>query len=303
MKSALEALMDFRTYLESSSPDETGKSKATNRRIVFMATKRTPTIPRKRGIELLQRQVRSGNKLLAEERLNRNQFHSWQHTTKRYLIQAFGENTANVNDFDIEPTYCSTTDTDWEQEERNDLKNQVGRVKSYIGHLRTDLKDSPADPPLAALRHSASRKIFVVHGHDKIVTQKCARYLERFGLQPIILDEQPSGGRTIIEKFEAHSDVGFAVVLLTADDRGTAKASAPGDLKSRARQNVILELGFFLGRLGRQRVCALYENGVEIPSDYHGVVYIPLDKEEAWCLKLGKELQAAGIKVDLNKTL
>lgn len=73
--------------------------------------------------------------------------------------------------------------------------------------------------------------------------------------------------------------------------------------KKRARQNVILELGFFLGKLGRKRVCALYEEGVEIPSDYDGVIFVPLDKNGAWHLSLAKELKAAGLSIDLNKAI
>jgi predicted nucleotide-binding protein len=87
---------------------------------------------------------------------------------------------------------------------------------------------------------------------------------------PIVLHEQASRGKTVIEQFEAHADVEFAVVLLTGNDVGAAK-SEPAKLQPRARQNVILELGCFTGRIGRDRVCALYENGVELPSDYDGV--------------------------------
>jgi predicted nucleotide-binding protein len=98
--------------------------------------------------------------------------------------------------------------------------------------------------------------------------ESVARFLEKLDLRPIILHEQPNKGRTVIEKFEAHSDVGFAVVLLTPDDVG-GLASSPDKLSRRARQNVILELGYFIGKLGRAKVCALYKEGVEIPSDIH----------------------------------
>ena len=118
-------------------------------------------------------------------------------------------------------------------------------------------------------------------------------------MQPIILHEKPDAGRTIIEKFEAYSDVGFAVVLLTADDKGCAK-SKDSTLQPRARQNVIFELGFFIGRLGRARVCALYREGVEIPSDYQGILYTAIDSGGAWKLKLVKELRAAGLKVEVE---
>ena len=116
--------------------------------------------------------------------------------------------------------------------------------------------------------------------------------------RPIILHEQADSGRTIIEKFEAHaSDAGFAVILLTADDVGKAKDGTRES--ARARQNVILEFGFFIGRLGRSRVVALYEHGVELPSDILGVLYKPLAGN--WHTELARELQVAGIPADLSK--
>lgn len=127
--------------------------------------------------------------------------------------------------------------------------------------------------------------------------------MEKFGLDVVILREQPNSGRTIIEKFIDFSDVGFSVVLLTGDDLGGAKETPHDKQKPRARQNVILELGFFLGKLGRKRVCALYQEGVEIPSDYDGVIFIPLDKNGAWHMLLARELKAAGLSIDLNKAL
>lgn len=148
-------------------------------------------------------------------------------------------------------------------------------------------------------RPSDKSKVFIVHGHDDGPREAVARFLERMGLQPIILHEQASRGMTIPEKLIAHSDVGFAVVLLTADDFGRAKASQ--DDNPRARQNVILELGYFVGRLGRDKVCALKKGGIEMPSDYVGTVYINWDDANAWKYELAKELRAAGYEIDLNK--
>ncbi len=142
--------------------------------------------------------------------------------------------------------------------------------------------------------------MFVVHGRNTAAKESCARFLEKLGLQPLILHEQPDKGRTIIEKLLGHSHVAFAVVLLTADDQGGERGS-PAAMQPRARQNVVFELGFFLGKLGRDRVCVLYEPSVELPSDYSGVLYIPLD--DSWRLRLAKELKAGGLEVDLNKIL
>lgn len=147
-----------------------------------------------------------------------------------------------------------------------------------------------------------SNRIFVVHGHDGEMKESIARTLEKLGLESIILREKPSKGRTIIEKFEDYSDVNFAVVLLSPDDKGCPKSEFPDGAKPRARQNVIFELGFFIGKLGRNRVAALYRGkDTEIPSDYDGVVYIPYDSSSGWKLKLVKELKECGYDIDMNK--
>ncbi len=146
-----------------------------------------------------------------------------------------------------------------------------------------------------------SRNVFVVHGQDNEAKESVARFLHNLDLVPIILHEQPNSGRTIIEKFEHHSNkVGFAVVLLTPDDLGSNKNNK-SDLQPRARQNVIFELGYFFAKLKRENVCALHKQEVETPSDIHGVVYVPMDESGAWKYKLAKEMKQAGLNVDMNK--
>ena len=140
-----------------------------------------------------------------------------------------------------------------------------------------------------------------MHGHDQAVREAVARFIERLGFQTVILHEQPNKGRTIVEKFVGNTDVAFAVVLLTADDVARKKGEPVPSERPRARQNVILELGFFLGKLGREKVCALYEQGVEIPSDYQGVVFVSL--KDDWKLRLARELREAGLSVDMNKVV
>ena len=149
----------------------------------------------------------------------------------------------------------------------------------------------------------ASRRgtdVFVVHGHDEAAREGIARFLERLGLRAIALHEQANSGQHILEKLERHRDVDFAVVLLTPDDVGSSVREQKL-LKPRARQNVILELGYFLGVLGRPRVCVLYKGKVELPSDYHGIVYISMDESGAWQLPLARELRNANFQIDLNK--
>jgi predicted nucleotide-binding protein len=145
-----------------------------------------------------------------------------------------------------------------------------------------------------------ARQAFVVHGHAGEPREAVARFLEHLDFEPIILHEQANRGDTVIEKVERHSNVGFAVVLLTPDDEGCKKG---GVLGPRARQNVIMELGYFIGRLGRDRVCAIKCGELDVPSDFEGVVYVPFDSAGSWKQALGKELKAAGFDIDWNKVM
>ena len=162
---------------------------------------------------------------------------------------------------------------------------------------RTDgISPMPLKKPSSA---RSSRKVFVVHGHDEALKLDVARFVEKLGLEVVILAEQANQGRTIIEKFEAHAeDAGFAIVLLTPDDVGAPVANS-SVLKSRARQNVILELGYFIGKLTRSRVCALHKGDVELPSDILGVVYLSISGN--WKLELAAEMKMAWPDLDLNK--
>ena len=147
---------------------------------------------------------------------------------------------------------------------------------------------------------SESLEVFVVHGQDTAAREEVARFLGKAGLKPIVLHEQASSGRTVIEKLEHYSDVGFAVVLLTPDDVGGLLGQKQ---KPRARQNVIAELFYFIGKLGRERVCALKKGELEIPSDSGGVVYVAMDDAGAWKQSLLRELEEAGYSIDWKKAL
>jgi predicted nucleotide-binding protein len=148
--------------------------------------------------------------------------------------------------------------------------------------------DEPGDP----------RKVFVSHGHDEKAKTDVASFLETCGIEPIILADQPNAGRAILEKFEAYDDVGFAIVLLTADDLGRAKSDT--DLRPRARQNVIMELGYFMAKLGRGRVCVMLQTDVvnmENPSNILGIVAIGYSDNKKWQAELRRELEYAGLKL------
>jgi len=150
-----------------------------------------------------------------------------------------------------------------------------------------------------------SKNIFIVHGHNEEMKQSSARFIEKIDLKPIILHEQPNKGKTIIEKFNDYSNVSFAVILLSADDIAFRKNDKIENASFRARQNVIFELGFFIGKIGRENVVILHEqiDNFEIPSDYQGVLYIPYDSNGNWKLSIAKELKAIGYKIDGNKLL
>ena len=148
------------------------------------------------------------------------------------------------------------------------------------------------------LKGPLSRKVFIVHGHDNGARERVAGFLERLGLEAIILHEQANQGKTVIEKVVAHGDVGFAVVLLTPDDEGCVKGGTPA---ARPRQNVLLELGYFIGRLGRDKICALKHGELEIPSDLVGVICDEMDEFGGWKVRIARELAAAGHAIDWSK--
>ncbi len=172
-----------------------------------------------------------------------------------------------------------------------DWSSSIGTGGTFWIERTVDQRDQPD-----------TNKIFIVHGRDESPKSMVARFLENLGLEPVILAEQPSRGRTIIEKFEQHAQVGFAIALLTPDDAGSLQGDE-NNLNPRARQNVIFELGFFIGRIGRERVCALTKGDVEIPSDYAGVVYIPFDDSGGWEMRLIQELKSVGFPIDANRVV
>ena len=154
---------------------------------------------------------------------------------------------------------------------------------------------SISDPEASIQKYD---KVFIVHGHDGELKQSVARIIEKQGIEAIILSEQANKGRTIIEKLEDYSDVGGAICLFTADDLGRAKKDSSDN--PRARQNVVLETGYFMGKLGRDHIVILADNGIGMPSDLLGIVYTDT---QSWKIDLLKELRAMGYTVDFNKLL
>lgn len=140
-------------------------------------------------------------------------------------------------------------------------------------------------------------KVFIVHGHDNGLKEEIARFIEKLGLEVIILHEQANNGNTIIEKFEKNAnEIGYAIILYTPCDKGFSSKDGEG----RARQNVIFEHGFFIGKLGRKYVAAIKKDNVEVPSDLSGILYIEYDTKGAWKFELAKEMKGIGFNIDLN---
>ncbi|MEX5508182.1 TIR domain-containing protein [Pseudomonas paralactis] len=229
---------------------------------------------------------------------------------KDTLGRCFGEHTPVFNRFQSAANlqYFSMSlygNVDYSTPTRRNIANAIALLKQAQRTLREDLADHEHAAKLDTavtvdnIQRALLRKVFVVHGHDEGARETVARFLMQLGFDPIILHEQANRGGTVMEKIEKHGDVGFAVVLLTPDDEGCVKGGTP---EPRARQNVLLELGYFLGRLGRDKVCALKRGTVEIPSDFAGVVWESMEGN-SWRQALGRELEAAGHEIDWNKVM
>jgi len=230
-------------------------------------------------------------------------FNAWGLSVLSLLHIVFGEDSVHYQEF-----YKHFRDRPVHNVSANTFRNCWKIFQSAWEDYDLSVKEESLSFGASAKKHEEqvkakeqSNKVFIVHGHDQALLYQTARFLEQLGLEPIILFEQPGKSRTIIEKLEQFGSVCFAVVLLTPDDVG--KAINEGNSQPRARQNVVLELGYFLGKLGRSNVAALYQESVELPSDYRGVEYIKVDVEGAWKTKLARELKAAELPVDMNKAI
>jgi predicted nucleotide-binding protein len=199
-------------------------------------------------------------------------------------------------------------ETDAERFWREDGETMLAYIDSLIMDVENDEYDFKEtvseEEPVVQLPQTEKpkNKVFIVHGHDGNARERTARFIEKLGFEAIILHEQASRSMTIIEKIEKYSnDVGFGIVLYTPDDMGNVKGEAEkGELKYRARQNVVFEHGFLIGKIGRENVTPLVEGEIELPNDISGIVYI---NDKDWQLDIAKEMKAAGYDIDFNKLM
>jgi predicted nucleotide-binding protein len=242
-----------------------------------------------------------------------------QAAVQQALAEAFGEGTRAFNRFkraaslDNGPHQMRTGDgfgrgpmIDYDAREAQEARKYLADgkeqsillLKEAIRTLEHDIADQEADPvPLG--QATVSRKVFVVHGRDNEAKSEVAHFLGKIGLEEIILHERPNGGRHLLTKFQEESEgAAFAVILMTPDDEG---GIAGQPMQKRARQNVVFELGFFIGKLGAACVAALVKGELEKPSDFDGVGYIQLDAGGAWKSLLARELQYARVPFDPKK--
>lgn len=188
-----------------------------------------------------------------------------------------------------------------------DIDKKTHRLDSIVERLELIPLSSqlaPTEPVRLSSILPKTKKVFVVHGHDEIAKTGLEVFLHEIGLEPIVLHRQADVGLTVIEKFEKHSDVGYAFILLTPDEvaylaSDETKADAERKKELRARPNVIFEFGYFIGKLGRSKVCCLYTGAVSLPSDVNGMIYKRYDKSiEEVAYSVIKDLKASGYEVD-----
>ena len=225
----------------------------------------------------------------------------WVEVTKCMLVSIFDSDVEIARFDDAFPAAGTDAEDDDEYAERlgEGIDAQVASlvtVRDSLPYYRPSKTGQRA--PASAPRDS--RKVFVVHGHDEDALHDVEQFIRSLKLDPVVLYKQANRGKTVIEKFEKHSDVGFAVVLLTPDDYAYSK-KAPKKVEERPRPNVILELGYVLAKLGRERVCALKKGDIATPSDIHGVIWVEMDEKGKWRKQLGREMKAADMPVDTRK--
>lgn len=242
------------------------------------------------------------------------EFVEWRRSTQVAIRYTFGENSQHIKDFNrihYIPFILSegTSEHTFHKAYADGLRRASAVLRSMIDEIEEywddDVQPSASDTHAGAEQSAVGTRVFVAHGRDDGVKQMVARFIGNLGLDPVILQEQPNEGRTIIEKLEESAQsVAYAIILCTPDDLGGLVTDADaGALQPRMRQNVVFELGFFTGAIGRSRVCLLAKGDFEMLSNYAGVTYTKWDDAGGWQIKLAQDLRKAGLPVDLNRIL
>lgn len=224
-----------------------------------------------------------------------NKYEQWKTYVHELLVTQFGCDDQYVYEWDnYVTTYVSKRRPILSQLSKN-VKKALSLIDSFLE--RIDLHETKNT---ALSKDVNTKRVFIVHGHDTNVRNEVELFIRSIGYEPIILCKRADKGNTIIEKIEREAkDVCFAIVIYTSCDLGKDKTS--NELKPRARQNVVFEHGFMCAHLGRERVCALLEDGVEQPGDLLGVIYKPLDAVGAWKYQIADEMKVVGLEVDKNQ--
>lgn len=242
-----------------------------------------------------------------------NAYRKWTDFNAEFLKQSF-----DIPNNEYHSSYESAGQSFFLTGTEDLVEEYRDKIKSKLINLESLLEKSVLIPCDISVSNTTNicnvdmQKIFIVHGHGDSLKIDTARTVERLGLNAIILHEQEDSGKTIIEKFEDEtSKIGFAIVLLTADDFGISKRDLETSKEKgidakycvRARQNVVFEMGYFIGKLDRSHVFLLLENGVEKPGDLDGIIYTPIDSEGMWKMKLAKRLKSVGYEINVNNIL
>ena len=283
-----------------------------------LAPKKNLSVPQmQRGIERLTERLQELNNFSVDlVRSDRNppELTGLETSIERTIAGIFGDNTPDYERYKeaarLKAVFVfATSNFPAVQHYREQITAKIETSKQVLQEAIRALEDGIADagvtepselPASPAPAPPHSTKIFVVHGRDDAATNEVALFLRAIGLEPIILHLRPNGGRHLLTKFREESEgAGFAVVLMTPDDEGGPAGAA--DRRPRARQNVVFELGFFIGKLGPTNVAALLKGDVEKPSDFDGIAYIAFDTY--WKTELARELHHAKVPFDPAKAL
>ncbi|MDM1273979.1 MULTISPECIES: TIR domain-containing protein [Acinetobacter] len=231
-------------------------------------------------------------------------FNAWERAMQKFLEGHFPAYTAKLRS-KLHPMVMVGYHNPMKQFMEDEYKPAISFIDSLIMDINNDeiilLESNKIKPNKPNKKpNELLKKAFIVHGHDNARKLETARFLEKIGFEAIILHEQANGGKTIIEKLEKFTDVGFGIVLYTPDDVGEAVTNQ-ASLKSRARQNVVFEHGLLIGKLGRGKVIPLVvDHNIELPGDISGMVYM---SDNGWELQLAREIKSLGYDIDFNKLL